>query len=102
MATVCHTRDRKFRRPAGCPGRRRCAVSSGPPETRTASRAALVWGAGMLGYIFAVMQRTTFGVAGLDAADRFSISPATLAAFVFLQTAVYIVAQLPSGLLVDR
>lgn len=77
-------------------------MSSGPPETRTASRAAWVWGAGMLGFIFAVMQRTTFGVAGLDAADRFSISPATLSAFVFLQTAVYIVAQLPAGLLVDR
>ena len=77
-------------------------MSSGPPETRTASRATWVWGAGMLGYIFAVMQRTTFGVAGLDAADRFSISPATLSAFVFLQTAVYIVAQLPAGLLVDR
>jgi MFS family permease len=76
-------------------------VSSGRPQT-TASRAAWVWGAGMLGYIFAVMQRTTFGVAGLDAADRFSISPATLSAFVFLQTAVYIVAQLPAGLLVDR
>jgi MFS family permease len=76
-------------------------VSSGPPETGS-SRAAWVWGAGMLGYIFAVMQRTTFGVAGLDAADRFSISPATLSAFVFLQTAVYIVAQLPAGLLVDR
>jgi MFS family permease len=77
-------------------------VSSGRPETTTGSRAAWVWGAGMLGYIFAVMQRTTFGVAGLDAADRFSISPATLSAFVFLQTAVYIVAQLPAGLLVDR
>jgi MFS family permease len=48
------------------------------------------------------MQRTTFGVAGLDAADRFGISPAALSAFVFLQVAVYIAAQLPGGLLVDR
>ena len=77
-------------------------MSSGPAETRTARRAAVVWGAGMLGYIFAVLQRTTFGVAGLDAADRFSISPAALSAFVFLQVAVYIAAQLPGGLLVDR
>jgi MFS family permease len=77
-------------------------VSSGSAEARTASRAAWVWGAGMLGYIFAVLQRTTFGVAGLDAADRFSISPAALSAFVFLQVAVYIAAQLPGGLLVDR
>jgi MFS family permease len=56
----------------------------------------------MLGYVFAVLQRTTFGVAGLEAADRFSISPAALSAFVFLQVAVYIAAQLPGGLLVDR
>ena len=77
-------------------------MSSGPAAPATGSRAVWVWGAGMLGYVFAVMQRTTFGVAGLDAADRFSISPATLSAFVFLQTAVYIAAQLPAGLLVDR
>jgi MFS family permease len=66
------------------------------------SRALLVWGVGMLGYALAVMQRTTFGVAGLDAAERFGISPAALSAFVFLQVAVYIAAQLPGGLLVDR
>ena len=56
----------------------------------------------MLGYIVAVMQRTTFGVAGLQATDRFGISPGALSAFVFLQVAVYIAAQLPGGLLVDR
>ena len=77
-------------------------MGSGPAATWTARRAAWVWGAGMLGYIFAVMQRTTFGVAGLDAADRFSISPATLSAFVFLQITVYALAQIPGGLLVDR
>jgi MFS family permease len=77
-------------------------VSSGRAGPATPSRAALVWGVGMLGYVLAVMQRTTFGVAGLDAADRFGISPAALSAFVFLQVAVYISAQLPGGLLVDR
>jgi MFS family permease len=56
----------------------------------------------MLGYVLAVMQRTTFGVAGLDAAERFGTSPAALSGFVFLQVAVYIAAQLPGGLLVDR
>jgi MFS family permease len=77
-------------------------VSSGPVEPATPSRAAVVWAVGMLGYVLAVMQRTTFGVAGLDAADRFGISPAVLSAFVFLQVAVYIAAQLPGGLMVDR
>ena len=77
-------------------------MSSGPAQTGTASRAVLVWGVGMLGYVLAVMQRTTFGVAGLDAAERFGISPAALSTFVFLQVAVYIAAQVPGGLLVDR
>lgn len=77
-------------------------MTGGPPDIATVRRAALVWGVGMLGYILAVMQRTTFGVAGLDAAQRFGISPAALSAFVFLQVAVYIAAQLPGGLLVDR
>jgi MFS family permease len=74
-------------------------AAPGPSGVRLA---VLVWGVGMLGYILAVMQRTTFGVAGLDAADRFGISPGALSAFVFLQVAVYIAAQLPGGLLVDR
>jgi MFS family permease len=77
-------------------------VSGPPARTAMPSRALLVWGVGMLGYALAVMQRTTFGVAGLDAAERFGISPAALSAFVFLQVAVYIAAQLPGGLLVDR
>lgn len=78
------------------------AGSGGTHPSAAARGAALVWGVGMLGYILAVMQRTTFGVAGLDAAERFGISPAALSAFVFLQVAVYIAAQLPGGLLVDR
>jgi MFS family permease len=65
-------------------------------------RAWAVWGVGVLAYILTVMQRTTLGAAGLDAADRLSISPGALSAFVFLQVAVYIAAQIPAGLLVDR
>jgi MFS family permease len=77
-------------------------VTSERADTRGTSGAGLVWAVGMLGYVLAVMQRTTLGVAGLDAADRFGITPAALSAFVFLQVAVYIAAQLPGGLLVDR
>src|SRR5712671_7631974 len=61
-----------------------------------------VWVVGVLTYILTVMQRTSLGVAGLDAARRFGISPGMLAAFVFIQVAVYIAAQTPAGLLVDR
>jgi MFS family permease len=56
----------------------------------------------VLCYVLAVAQRTTFAVAGLDAAERFAISPGTLSVFVFIQVAVYIVAQIQAGLLVDR
>jgi MFS family permease len=61
-----------------------------------------VWVVGVLAYVLAVMQRTTFGVAGLDAAERFSVSPGVLSAFVFVQIAVYIATQIPAGLAVDR
>jgi MFS family permease len=61
-----------------------------------------VWGVGVLAYILTVMQRTSLGVAGLDAARRFGLTPGVLAAFVFIQVTVYIAAQTPAGVLVDR
>src|ERR1700759_2115176 len=68
----------------------------------TTGRAWAVWAVGVLAYIVTVMQRTSLGDAGLEAARRFGISPGLLAAFVFIQVAVYIAAQTPAGLLVDR
>ena len=62
----------------------------------------LIWTVGVAAYILTVMQRTTLAAAGLDAADRFGLSPGTLAAFVFIQVAVFSIAQIPAGLLVDR
>jgi MFS family permease len=62
----------------------------------------LIWATGSLAYIFTVMQRTTLAAAGLDAADRFGLSPGALAAFVFIQVAVFAAMQIPAGLLVDR
>jgi predicted MFS family arabinose efflux permease len=40
-------------------------------------------------------------VAGLDAADRFGIGPATLSAFVAMQVVVYAAMQIPAGTLVE-
>ncbi len=62
----------------------------------------VVLGVAVVIYVFAVMHRTTLGVAGLDAAERFQISPGTLALFAFIQVAVYAAAQVPAGLFVDR
>jgi MFS family permease len=55
-----------------------------------------------LAYIVAVLDRTTLGVSGLDAAKRFSASPGVLSTFVVLQVVVYAAAQIPAGLLLDR
>jgi len=65
-------------------------------------RALIVWGAGVLCYTLAVTGRTSFGVASVDAIDRFHINAAQLAVFTALQLAVYAFAQIPVGLLVDR
>lgn len=61
-----------------------------------------MWAAGLLAYIIAVLDRTTLGVSGLNAADRFSASPSVLSTFVVLQVVVYAAAQVPAGVLLDR
>lgn len=65
-------------------------------------RAWLVWTIGLLAYVAAVLQRTSFGVAGLEATDRYGIGPETLSLFVVVQVVVYAGMQIPSGLLLDR
>jgi MFS family permease len=62
----------------------------------------IVWATGLLAYIVAVLDRTTLGVSGLEAADRFNASPSVLSTFVVLQVIVYAGAQVPAGLLLDR
>src|SRR5580658_4847449 len=71
-------------------------------ELITRGQGWAVWAVAVLTYILTVMQRTSLGVAGLDAARRFGITPGVLAAFVFIQVTVYLAAQTPAGLLVDR
>jgi Nitrate/nitrite transporter len=61
-----------------------------------------VWIVGLAAYLVGVMQRTSFGVAGLDAADRFAAAPAVLSGFVVLQLLVYASLQVPAGVLLDR
>lgn len=62
----------------------------------------IVWATGLLAYIVAVLDRTTLGVSGLVAADRFAAGPTLLSTFVVLQVVVYAGAQIPAGLLLDR
>ncbi len=76
-------------------------ATTGAPLVRPRT-AWIVLGVGVLAYVLTVMQRTTFGVAGIDAAARFEVSPGALSMFVFIQVAVYVTLQIPAGLLVDR
>ena len=62
----------------------------------------VVWSVALAAYIVGVMHRTSFGVAGLDAAQRFHAGPAALSGFVVLQLLVYAALQVPAGLLLDR
>ncbi|WP_030543605.1 nitrate/nitrite transporter [Streptomyces albus] len=71
-------------------------------DPRGGGRAAFVWGIGVLVYFLAVAYRTSLGVAGLDAADRFQVGASALSTFTILQLLVYAGMQIPVGLLVDR
>jgi len=69
---------------------------------RTPARAWLVWGIAVGAYVVAVLQRTSLGVAGLDAAVRFEISAGLLGTFAVVQLLVYAAMQVPVGAMVDR
>ncbi|MFE2585232.1 nitrate/nitrite transporter [Streptomyces sp. NPDC059378] len=75
------------------------ALPSDPPGGR---RAVAVWSIGVAVYFVAVIFRTSLGVAGLDAADRFHVGASALSTFSILQLLVYAGMQIPVGLLVDR
>jgi len=62
----------------------------------------MVWSAAILVYILAVFHRTSLGVAGLVAAERFHISSAQLATFTMVQLFVYAAMQIPVGAMLDR
>lgn len=65
-------------------------------------RAWLVWGVGIFAYLIAITHRTSFGVAGLVATERFGATAAALSAFTVIQLVVYAVLQIPVGMMVDR
>ena len=65
-------------------------------------RAWVIWLVGLAVYVVAVFHRTSLGVAGLVAAERFDITAAQLATFTVLQLVVYAGMQIPVGVLLDR
>ncbi|MFF7752021.1 nitrate/nitrite transporter [Streptomyces sp. NPDC007971] len=73
-----------------------------PGDPQGGRRAISVWSVGVSVYFVAVIFRTSLGVAGLDAADRFHVGASALSTFSILQLLVYAGMQIPVGLLVDR
>lgn len=73
-----------------------------PAPALGGARAYVVWIAVVTAYAIAVLQRTTMGVAGLEATERFGASATIVSTFVVLQLAVYALSQIPAGLLLDR
>src|SRR5690348_128825 len=62
----------------------------------------MVYGAAVALYILAVFNRSSLGVAGLLATDRFHIAAAQLSVFTMVQLLVYAAMQIPVGALLDR
>ncbi|MEV2256706.1 MFS transporter [Streptomyces sp. NPDC050147] len=73
-----------------------------PGDPPGGKKAVVVWGIGVAVYFVAVIFRTSLGVAGLDAADRFHVNASALSTFSILQLLVYAGMQIPVGLMVDR
>src|SRR4051812_37683732 len=86
---------------AGTPRSPRIGGVSAAPQTLPRG-AWSVWLVGLLVYMLAGFHRSSLGVAGLAATERFDISAAQLATFTMLQLLVYAGMQIPVGLLVDR
>jgi MFS family permease len=71
-------------------------------ERHGGSLALRSWGVAATVYFVAVLNRSSLGVAGLLAEERFGISPGQLSVFIFLQLGVYAGMQIPTGVLIDR
>ena len=65
-------------------------------------RAWLVVSIGALAYLIGVMQRTSLGVAGVEATDRFYVQAAALSSLAVVQIIVYAGLQIPVGVVLDR
>ncbi len=66
------------------------------------ARAWVVWGVAVIGYFMAMVQRNGMGVAALEAQARFDVGPALLSLLPMLQLLIYVLLQVPAGLLADR
>lgn len=74
---------------------------SHPPE-RASRGATAVFAAAIALYFVAVVHRTSLGVAGVEALERFGVEATGLSMLSVAQVAVYAAMQIPAGHLLDR
>lgn len=72
------------------------------PREVITTQALGIWVAAMAVYLVAITGRTSFGVAGLDAIERFDVDAGRIAVFTSVQLGVYALAQIPTGILIDK
>ncbi len=72
------------------------------PGQLNSARSFIVWGVGVGAYVVAVLQRTTLGVSGVEAAERFHVTASALSSLAVVQLIVYAALQVPVGVLLDR
>ncbi len=65
-------------------------------------RSWLIFGVATFAYLSAVLQRSSLGVAGVDATERFGVSAALLSTLAVVQLIVYAGLQVPVGVVLDR
>ena len=71
-------------------------------EPKTSRRALVIWGVAVAAYGVAVFDRSSLGVAGVQAQQRFGATAAVLSLFAVLQLGLYAGLQVPVGVLLDR
>lgn len=77
-------------------------MSQPNPREVITTQALGIWVAAMAVYLVAITGRTSFGVAGLDAIERFDVDAGRIAVFTSVQLGVYALAQIPTGILIDK
>lgn len=77
-------------------------IDSGGGEPSGGLRAWLVWGTAATVYLLAMFHRNGMSAAALHAQGRFDIGPALLSTLPMVQLVIYVLLQIPSGLLADR
>jgi len=65
-------------------------------------RSWLMFGVAVFAYLIAVTQRSSLGVAAVEATERFDIAATALSSLAVVQLVVYAVLQIPVGVMLDR